>query len=69
MGKLRYTKEHLEQIVLTQLDNLEAMNDLIASMKKQTELVTKINKKLEDELNGVKDLVQYSTTRRRKRKD
>jgi len=68
MGKLRYTKEHLEQIVLTQLDNLEAMNDLIASMKKQTELVTKINKKLEDEMNGVKKLVQYGTGRKRRKK-
>ncbi len=39
MGRLRYTKEQLEQIVFTQLENLDAMNDLLKIMKLQNELI------------------------------
>ena len=67
MGKLPYTKEHLERIVLTQLENLDAMHDYIAIVKKQTELVAQLNKKLERELEEVKDKVDYLTKKRRSR--
>ena len=67
MGKLPYTKEHLERIVLTQLENLDAMHDYIAIVKKQTELVAQMNKKLERELAEVKDKVDYVTMKKRSR--
>ncbi len=68
MGKLPYTKEHLERIVLTQLENLDVMHDYMIIIKKQTELVERMNKKLEAELSEVKEKVIYATSRTRKRK-
>lgn len=44
-----YTKADLEQIVLTQLENLNAMNDLLRIMKVQNELLDQVNRKLKDE--------------------
>ncbi len=46
----RYTKADLERIVFTQLDNLNAMNDLLCIMKVQNELIKNANKKLKDEV-------------------
>ncbi len=60
MGKLPYTKEHLERIVLTQLENLDAMHDYMIIVKKQTELVARMNEKLEAELSDIKRKV-YAT--------
>jgi hypothetical protein len=42
----RYTKSDLEHIVYTQLDNLNAMHDLIRIMKTQNDPLEKANKKL-----------------------
>ena len=42
----RYTKADLEQIVYMQLDNLNAMHDLLRIMKAQNELLENANKKL-----------------------
>ncbi len=64
MGKLPDTKEHLERIILTQLENLDAMHDYMIIVKKQTELVVQMNKKLERELSTVKDKVDYLTRRK-----
>lgn len=46
----RYTKADLEQIVYTQLENLNAMNDLLSIIKHQNELLRNANKKLKDEI-------------------
>lgn len=44
----RYTKADLEQIVYTQLENLNAMHDLLNIMKVQNELLHNANRKLKD---------------------
>ncbi len=50
----RYTKADLEQIVYTQLDNLNAMHDLLRIMKAQNELLENANKKLSREISDFK---------------
>ena len=50
----RYTKADLEQIVYTQLENLDAMHDLLSIMKHQNELLNSANKKLKDEITDFK---------------
>lgn len=61
----RYTKADLEQIVSVQLENLNAMHDLLSIMKHQNELLNIVNKKLEDEILELKDeLVIYPTRKR-----
>ncbi|WP_200825130.1 hypothetical protein [Aquimarina sp. AU119] len=47
----KYTKADLEKIVYTQLDNLNAIHDLLRIMKLQNELIENANKKLKDEGN------------------
>ncbi|MFD2567647.1 hypothetical protein [Pseudotenacibaculum haliotis] len=64
----RYTKADLEQIVYTQLENLNAMHDLLRIMKHQNELIENANKKLKDEIEDFKkDLVQYKIPRKRRK--
>ncbi|MFS4454829.1 hypothetical protein [Maribacter sp. 2304DJ31-5] len=60
----RYTKADLERIVFTQLENLNAMNDLLAIMKVQNELLNNANKKLKDEMSEFKQKF-YSTVKRK----
>ncbi|WP_459211526.1 hypothetical protein [Aquimarina rhabdastrellae] len=50
----RYTKADLERIVSMQYENLNAIHDLLSIMKHQNELLNNANKKLKDEINGVK---------------
>jgi hypothetical protein len=49
----------LEEIVLTQLENLNAMHELLRIMKAQNDLIHKANKGLEDEIDRFK-YKQYS---------
>ena len=51
---IRYTKADLEKVVYTQLENLNAMNDLLSIMKHQNELLEKANRKLKDEVSDFK---------------
>ncbi len=68
MGRLRYTKEQLEQIVFAQLENLNAMNDLVKIMKLQNELIENTNKKLKDEISEFKEtFIKYPTSLGRKK--
>lgn len=61
----RYTKADLEQIVYTQLQNLDAMHDLLRIMKVQNELLENANKKLSDEISEFKDTqVRYPTRKK-----
>lgn len=53
----RYTKADLEQIVMTQLENLNAMHDLLSIMKVQNELIQNANKKLKEEILDFKTKV------------
>ena len=50
----RYTKADLEAIVYCQLENLDAMHDLLRIMKTQNELLENANKKLKDEISDFK---------------
>jgi hypothetical protein len=46
----KYTKYHLESIIYSQLENLDAMGEKIKLLEKQNELLVKFNHKLIDEL-------------------
>ncbi|UUF12313.1 MULTISPECIES: hypothetical protein [Flavobacterium] len=50
-----YTKANLEQIVMMQLENLNAINDLLSIMKLQNELIHNASKKLKDEISEFKE--------------
>ena len=59
--KNKYTKAQLEEIVLTQYENLNAMHDLLAIMKLQSSLLHQANKKLKAEIDGFEEKhVRYS---------
>lgn len=64
MGRSRYTKADLERIVSVQLENLDAIHDLLRIMKLQNELIENANKKLKDEVVDFKKYVNYSTGKR-----
>lgn len=54
----RYTKTDFEMIIMNQLENLNAMHDLLAIMKVQNEILHNLNKKFKDELYGLKKMQQ-----------
>lgn len=65
--KRNYTKADLEKIVYTQLENLDAMHDLLKIMKVQNDLLERMNKRLGFGLSGVSDTtVKYSKGKGRK---
>lgn len=65
--KRNYTKADLEKIVYTQLENLDAMHDLLKIMKVQNDLLERMNKKFGFGLSGVSDTtVKYPKGRGRK---
>lgn len=55
MGRTQYTKADLEELVSCQLENLNAMHDLLSIMKVQNELLNNANKKLKDEISEFKE--------------
>ena len=60
----RYTKSDLEQIVYKQLENLNAMHDLLSIMKVQNDLIQNINKTLREEIGQFKEQqIMYPTRR------
>ena len=61
MGKYRYTKAELEQIIGVQLENLNAIHDLLRIMKLQNELIENASKKLQDEVIDFKKRVNYGS--------
>ena len=65
--KRNYTKADLEKIVYTQLENLDAMHDLLKIVKVQNDLLERMNKRLGFWLSGVSDTtVKYSKGKGRK---
>ncbi len=65
----RYTKADLEQIVGKQLENLNAMHDLLGIMKYQNDLIYNINQTLREEIGQFKKhQVMYPTRRNPKPK-
>lgn len=51
MSKIRYNKPDLENIIMTQLENLNVQGEHIRLIKEQNELLLKHNYKLIDELS------------------
>lgn len=66
MGRLRYTKAHLEELVFTQLENLNAIHDLLRIIKTQNELLQKANDKLSKQLSEHTDTMYPKPSRRRR---
>ena len=63
----RYTKADLEEIVYKQLENLNAMHDLLSIMKIQNDLIQNINQTLREEIGQFKEQqVMYPTRRNSK---
>ena len=63
----RYTKADLEEIVYKQLENLNAMHDLLGIMKFQNDLIKNINQTLREEIGQFKEQpVMYPTRRKSK---
>jgi hypothetical protein len=50
----KYTKADLERIIMIQLENLNAMHDLLSLMKRQNDLIRSVNKKLSEEISDCK---------------
>jgi hypothetical protein len=65
MGQSKYTKAELEELVFCQLENLNAMHDLLSIMKVQNELLHNVNKKLKDEISEFKEKQQRYPTRKK----
>lgn len=63
-----YTKADLEELVSCQLENLNAMHDLLSIMKVQNELLHNANKKLKDEISEFKEKHFVYPTRKRSHK-
>lgn len=55
----KYTKAQLEELVYAQLENLNAMHDLLRIIKTQNELLDNANKKLAEEISDYKS-IQYT---------
>jgi hypothetical protein len=61
-----YTKSQLEELIYSQLENLNAMNDLISIMRHQNELLNNANKKLKEEITDFKESqIKYTIKRKR----
>lgn len=61
-----YTKLQLEELIYSQLENLNAMNDLISIMRHQNDLLKNANKKLKEEITDFKERqIKYTTGRKR----
>ncbi len=60
----RYTKAELEEIVYKQLENLNAMHDLLSIMKVQNDLIQSINQTLREEIGQFKEQQFKYPTRR-----
>ena len=61
----RYTKADLEELVYSQLENLNAMHDLLSITKHQNGLIENANKKLKDEISEFKESqVKYPVGKR-----
>ena len=61
-----YKKADLEKVVMAQLENLDAIHDLLRIMKIQNELLHKANKKLEEDLSEFKGkLLSYSERKKK----
>lgn len=64
MRQSKYTKADLEELVSCQLENLNAIHDLLSIMKVQNELLHNANKKLKDEISEFKEKHYSYPTRR-----
>jgi len=69
MGSYRYTKADLEKVIYAQLENLDAVHDLLRIIKVQNELIENANKKLKDEITDLKKkIIPYEVKNGRRKK-
>lgn len=68
MGRTQYTKADLQELVSCQLENLNAIHDLLSIMKVQNELLHNANKKLKDEISEFKEKHYVYPTGKRSQK-
>ncbi len=66
MAKLRYTRDQMEELILRQLDHMEALGDQNRLLRKHNELLEKKVQKLKEQLSGKKKPKHYVTTYPRK---
>lgn len=66
MGKFSYTKAKLELLLLKQLQNLDALGEQVNLLKKQNELLIKMNHKLIEELSEEKKKITPYPKQKRK---
>ncbi|TLU98850.1 hypothetical protein [Dyadobacter luticola] len=65
---MKYTKADLEELVLLQLANLEAMNELVNTMRRQNSLIEKANIALKDDIEKFRKKQYIFAARKRTRK-
>ncbi len=66
MGKLRYTKEEMEEVILIQLANLDSLGEQNRLLKEQNELLVKLNHKIIEEVcEDKKKIVPYPNLRKK----
>ena len=68
MGKLKYTKDQLEQLIMVQLEHIEATGVSVQLVKEQNKLLQQANRKLRNEVDKVKDKMKYYSVPKGKRK-
>lgn len=61
----RYTKVDLEKIVYKQIENLNAMHDLLGIMKFQNDLIQNINQTLREEIGQFKRATSYVSNKKK----
>lgn len=64
MGKLRYTRDQMEEIIFIQLENLLATGEQIQLLRQQNELLSRVNMELREEIVQYKKgnkMVPYKT--------
>jgi|GEM_PF-5044163 len=59
-------RNQLEELIYSQLENLNAMNDLISIVRHQNELLKNANKKLKEEITDFKERQMKCPTVRRR---
>lgn len=64
---MKYSKADLEELVCLQLENLNAMHDLLRIIKTQNELLHNANKKLSEEVSEFKQKLYSKTPSRLRR--
>ena len=66
VAKFTYTRDEMELLILRQLENLDALGEQVNLLKKQNELLLKMNHKLTEELSEERKMVRPYPRSRKK---